>query len=79
MLRLCDSSIFKERNFVYVHTPLITASDGEGAGQMFGVTTLPLDKVPKLKKEKLITRRIFGKKTFLTVTGQLQVETYDGL
>jgi asparaginyl-tRNA synthetase len=68
---------FKERNFVYVHTPLITASDGEGAGQMFGVTTLPLDKVPKTKEGEVDYKKdFFGKKTFLTVTGQLQVETY---
>ena len=60
---------FQERDFVYVHTPLITASDCEGAGQMFEVTTLPLGEKPDYSKD------FFGKKTALTVSGQLQAET----
>lgn len=68
---------FKERNFVYVHTPLITASDGEGVGQMFNVTTLPFEKTPKTKEGKVdFGKDFFGKKTFLTVTGQLQAEAF---
>jgi asparaginyl-tRNA synthetase len=68
---------FNERNFVYVHTPIITGSDAEGAGQMFQVSTLDY---PTLltKNEKTIdySRDFFGKQTNLTVSGQLQVETY---
>ena len=60
---------FNEHNYVYVHTPLITASDCEGAGQMFEVTTLPLGEKPDYSKD------FFGKKTTLTVSGQLQAET----
>ncbi len=60
---------FNEHNYVYVHTPLITASDCEGAGQMFEVTTLPLGEKPDYSKD------FFGKKTELTVSGQLQAET----
>lgn len=60
---------FNEHNYVYVHTPLITASDCEGAGQMFEVTTLPLGEKPDYSKD------FFGKKTALTVSGQLQAET----
>ena len=60
---------FNEHNYVYVHTPLITASDCEGAGQMFEVTTLPLGEKPDYSKD------FFGKKTSLTVSGQLQAET----
>ena len=68
---------FQDRNFVHVHTPLITSSDGEGAGQMFSVTTLPLDKVPKTEDGKVDYKKdFFGKKTYLTVTGQLQAEAF---
>jgi len=68
---------FQERNFVYVNTPIITGSDAEGAGEMFSVTTLPLDKVPLNEdKEVDFTKDFFGKKTGLTVSGQLEVETY---
>ncbi len=49
---------FQEREFVYVHTPLITGSDCEGAGEMFQVTTLDLNNVPKMKMAALITARI---------------------
>ena len=68
---------FQERGFVYVHTPLITASDCEGAGEMFQVTTLDLNNVPKDKEEKVdFTQDFFGKPTNLTVSGQLNAETF---
>ncbi len=68
---------FNENNFVYVHTPIITGSDAEGAGQMFKVTTLDIDEIVK-KGEKNIdySKDFFGKATNLTVSGQLQVESY---
>lgn len=68
---------FQEKGFVYVHTPLITGSDCEGAGEMFQVTTLPLDDVPKTPDGKVdYSRDFFGKPTNLTVSGQLNGETY---
>ena len=63
---------FQERGFVYVHTPLITASDCEGAGEMFQVTTLDMDNVPKTDDGKVdYAQDFFGKHTILTVSGQL--------
>jgi asparaginyl-tRNA synthetase len=67
---------FQERNFVYIHTPIITASDCEGAGEMFQVTTLPLDKVPMTEGKVDYSKDFFGKKASLTVSGQLEGETY---
>lgn len=69
---------FQEKKFVYVHTPIITASDCEGAGQMFQVTTLDLDTIAKKELAKGIdyTQDFFGKKSALTVSGQLSAETY---
>ena len=68
---------FQERGFVYVHTPLITGSDCEGAGEMFQVTTLDLNNIPKDKEEKVdFTQDFFGKPTNLTVSGQLNAETF---
>ena len=68
---------YQERGFVYVHTPLITASDCEGAGEMFQVTTLDLDRIAKGSDEAPdYSKDFFGKQTFLTVSGQLNVETY---
>ncbi len=68
---------FQERGFVYVHTPLITASDCEGAGEMFQVTTLDLEKLPENESGGIdYAKDFFGKKTNLTVSGQLNVETY---
>ena len=68
---------FQERDFVYVHTPIITASDAEGAGEMFQVTTLPLDKAPRTEDGAVdYTKDFFGKMTNLTVSGQLNVEPF---
>ena len=68
---------FQERGFVYVHTPIITASDAEGAGEMFQLTTLPLDQVPKTEDGKVdFSQDFFNKKTSLTVSGQLYGETF---
>ncbi len=68
---------FQERAFVYVHTPLITGSDCEGAGEMFRVTTLDLDNVPKTEDGAVdFTQDFFGKSANLTVSGQLNGETY---
>ncbi len=68
---------FQERNFVYVHTPIITGSDCEGAGEMFRVTTLDLDNLPKTEDGKVDFKEdFFGKSTNLTVSGQLNGETY---
>ena len=64
---------FQENGYVYVHTPIITANDGEGAGQMFQVTTIPLDKI---KGEVDYSKDFYGKKVGLAVTGQLEGETY---
>ncbi len=67
----------EERNFVYVHTPLITASDCEGAGEMFRVTTLDMDNVPKNEDGTVdYSQDFFGKSANLTVSGQLNGETY---
>lgn len=67
---------FQERDFVYVHTPLITGSDCEGAGEMFQVTTMDLNDVPKKDGAVDFSQDFFGKPTNLTVSGQLNGETY---
>ncbi len=68
---------FQERNFVYVHTPIITGSDCEGAGEMFQVTTLDMNNLPKMEDGSVdFTQDFFGKSTNLTVSGQLNGETY---
>ncbi len=68
---------FQENGFVYVNTPLITASDCEGAGEQFQVTTLNLENVPKTKEGKVdYSKDFFGKLASLTVSGQLEGETY---
>ncbi len=68
---------FQERGFVYVHTPLITGSDCEGAGEMFQVTTLDLNNIPRTADGAVdYTKDFFGKPTNLTVSGQLNGETY---
>lgn len=68
---------FQERDFVYVHTPLITGSDCEGAGEMFRVTTLDMENPPRTEDGKIdYSQDFFGKETNLTVSGQLNGETY---
>ena len=68
---------FQERDFVYVHTPLITGSDCEGAGEMFQVTTLDLNNVPKKEDGTIdFSQDFYGKPTNLTVSGQLNGETF---
>ncbi|MBP6063087.1 MAG: asparagine--tRNA ligase [Fusobacteriaceae bacterium] len=68
---------FQENDFVYVHTPIITGSDCEGAGEMFRVTTLDINNPPRTKDGKIDNSKdFFGKETNLTVSGQLNVETY---
>jgi asparaginyl-tRNA synthetase len=68
---------FQERGFHYIHTPIITASDAEGAGDMFRVTTLDLDQPPKGPDGKVDhARDFFGRRTFLTVSGQLEAEIF---
>ena len=68
---------FQERGFVYVHTPLITGSDCEGAGEMFRVTTLDMENLPKTEDGKIdYSKDFFKKETNLTVSGQLNGETY---
>lgn len=68
---------FQERDFVYVHTPLITGSDCEGAGEMFRVTTLDMENLPRTEEGKVdYSQDFFGKETNLTVSGQLNGETY---
>lgn len=68
---------FQEREFVYVHTPLITGSDCEGAGEMFRVTTLDMENLPMTEDGKVdYTKDFFRKETNLTVSGQLNGETY---
>ena len=77
---LCAYAIhkfFQERGFVYVHTPLITGSDCEGAGEMFKVTTLDFDNIPRTEDGKVDYKEdFFGKETNLTVSGQLNGETF---
>ncbi len=67
---------FHQEGFVLVHTPLITASDCEGAGQMFRVTTLPLDQLPMSQGKVDTSKDFFGKSAYLTVSGQLEGEAY---
>ncbi len=70
-------SFFNERGFVYVHTPIITASDCEGAGEMFRITTLDIDNPPRTEDGKVdFSKDFFGKAANLTVSGQLNVETH---
>ena len=68
---------FQQRGFVYVNTPIITGSDCEGAGEMFQVTTLDLENVPKTEDGKVdYSKDFFGKRTSLTVSGQLNAENF---
>jgi asparaginyl-tRNA synthetase len=77
LLAYAIHSFFHERGFVYVHTPIITGSDCEGAGQMFRVTTLDLKKPPRQPDNEIdFSQDFFGKETNLTVSGQLNVEGF---
>ena len=67
---------FHDRGFYYIHTPIITASDAEGAGEMFQVTTLPLTDIPKNNGSVDYSEDFFGKQAALTVSGQLEAEIY---
>ncbi len=68
---------FQEKGFVYVNTPIISGSDAEGAGEMFKVTALPFDNIPKTEDGKVNYKEdFFGKETNLTVSGQLEGETF---
>ena len=68
---------FQEKGFVYVNTPIITGSDAEGAGEMFKVTALPFDNTPRTEEGKVDYKKdFFGKETNLTVSGQLEGETF---
>ncbi|MDR8253600.1 asparagine--tRNA ligase, partial [Acinetobacter baumannii] len=68
---------FNEQGFFWVSTPLITASDTEGAGEMFRVSTLDLENLPRNDQGKVdFDKDFFGKESFLTVSGQLNGETY---
>ena len=68
---------FRDRGFLYVHTPIITGSDCEGAGEMFRVTTLDLENLPKTEDGKIdYSKDFFGKSTNLTVSGQLNCENF---
>ena len=70
-------SYFQEKGFVYVNTPIITGSDAEGAGEMFKVTALPFDGTPRTEDGKVDYKEdFFGKETNLTVSGQLEGETF---
>jgi asparaginyl-tRNA synthetase len=77
VLSFAVHNYFQERGFVYVNTPIITGSDAEGAGEMFKVTALPFDKTPRTEEGKVNFKEdFFGKETNLTVSGQLEAETY---
>ena len=68
---------FQDQNFVYTHTPIITGSDAEGAGEMFQITTLDLDNIPRTEEGQIdYSQDFFGKHTGLTVSGQLEGEAY---
>jgi asparaginyl-tRNA synthetase len=78
VLSFAIHQFFQERGFLYVNTPLITTSDAEGAGAMFGVTTLDLQNPPRQKDTGLVdfSRDFFGKPAHLTVSGQLEAEIF---
>lgn len=76
LLSFAIHKFFQERGFIYVHTPIITGSDAEGAGEMFRVTTLDLKNVPMKDGKIDFSEDFFGKETNLTVSGQLEGEAY---
>ena len=69
-------NFFQDRGFIYLNTPIITTNDCEGAGEMFQVTTLNVDSIPKVDGSVDYSRDFFGEKTGLTVSGQLEGEVY---
>lgn len=76
-LAFATHKFFQERGFLYIHTPIITSSDCEGAGKMFQVSTLDMNNVPKTPEKKVdYSKDFFGSPTFLTVSGQLNGEIY---
>ncbi|MCZ7648292.1 MAG: asparagine--tRNA ligase [Planctomycetota bacterium] len=76
-LAMAIHRFFHERGFFWIHTPIVTASDCEGAGEMFRVSTLDLANLPRTPDGKVdFTKDFFGREAFLTVSGQLAVETY---
>ena len=76
-LSFATHKFFQENGFLYIHTPIITAADCEGAGEMFRVTTLDQKKLSKTDKGEIdYTKDFFGKSTYLTVSGQLEGEAY---
>ncbi len=76
-LAAATHNFFQERDFSWIHTPIITGSDCEGHGEMFTVTSLDLEKIPMNDQKRVdYTKDFFGKKAFLTVSGQLNVEAY---
>ena len=77
MVAYAIHKFFQERGFVYVHTPIITGSDCEGAGEMFRITTLNMENLPKNQTGEIdYSKDFFGKEASLTVSGQLEGETY---
>lgn len=76
ILSMAVHHFFQEHGFVYVHSPIITTSDCEGAGEMFQVTTLPLEKIPLGETGVDYSQDFFGKAASLTVSGQLEAEIY---
>ena len=75
---ICNSihQFFQERDFLYIHTPIITASDCEGAGELFKVTTMDLEALPKRNGKVDFTQDFFDQPSYLTVSGQLEAEIY---
>lgn len=76
VMSMAVHNFFQSEGFVWVHTPIITGIDAEGAGEMFQVTTLPLNESPETDGQIDYSRDFFGKKTSLTVSGQLEAEIY---
>lgn len=75
-LAYATHKFYQERDFLYLHTPMITSSDAEGAGEMFQVTTLDIAAPPRIDGAVDYSKDFFGKRAYLTVSGQLSAETY---
>jgi asparaginyl-tRNA synthetase len=75
-MSLAIHTFFQERGFLYIHTPIITGSDCEGAGEMFKVTSFDLENIPKKNGSTDFTKDFFGSPSLLTVSGQLEAEVY---